>query len=138
MHFVRTCVIIFIITFSSLDQRVSQKIVKVIQDEIYSKLFEMYKGTAEAVTGGVLWENVYLDISQNSHGNNCVRVSFLIKLCCNFIEKETLTQLFSCEFCKISKNTFFTEHLRTTASGTEKVVLVKFMEVIRFSWNHVF
>ena len=54
MHFVRTCVIIFIITFSSLDQRVLQKIVKVIEDEIYSKLFEMYKGTAEAVTRGVL------------------------------------------------------------------------------------
>ena len=33
---------------------------------------------------------------------------------CNFIKKET--QLFSCEFCKISKNTFFTEHLWTTAS----------------------
>ena len=24
--------------------------------------------------------------------------------------------MFSCEFCKISKNTFLTEHLRTTAS----------------------
>ena len=24
--------------------------------------------------------------------------------------------MFSCEFCEISKNTFFTEHLRTTAS----------------------
>ena len=30
--------------------------------------------------------------------------------------KETLAQVFSCEFCKISKNSFFTEHLRTTAS----------------------
>ena len=35
---------------------------------------------------------------------------------CNFIEKETLTQAFSCESCEISKNTFFTEHLWTTAS----------------------
>ena len=26
---------------------------------------------------------------------------------CNFIKKETLTQVFSCEFCDISKNTFF-------------------------------
>ena len=34
---------------------------------------------------------------------------------CNFIIKETLTQVFSYEFCHISKNTFFTEHLRTTA-----------------------
>ena len=25
----------------------------------------------------------------------------------NFIKKETLAQVFSCEFCKISKNTFF-------------------------------
>ena len=30
---------------------------------------------------------------------------------CNFIKKETLAQVFSCEFCKIFKNTFFTEHL---------------------------
>ena len=28
----------------------------------------------------------------------------------------TLAQVFSCEFCKISKNTFFTEHLPTTTS----------------------
>ena len=26
---------------------------------------------------------------------------------CNFIKKETLAQVFSCEFCKISKNTFY-------------------------------
>ena len=25
----------------------------------------------------------------------------------NFIKKETLAQIFSCEFCEISKNTFF-------------------------------
>ena len=34
----------------------------------------------------------------------------------NFIKKETLAQMFSCEFCEISKNIFFTEHLWTTAS----------------------
>ena len=27
------------------------------------------------------------------------------------LKKETLAQVFSCEFCEISKNTFFTEHL---------------------------
>ena len=31
------------------------------------------------------------------------------------LKKESLAQVFSCEFCKISKNAFFTEHLRTTA-----------------------
>ena len=30
---------------------------------------------------------------------------------CNFIGKETLAQVFSYEFCEISKKTFFTEHL---------------------------
>ena len=34
---------------------------------------------------------------------------------CNFIKKETLAQVFSCEFFEISKNTFLIEHLRTTA-----------------------
>ena len=34
----------------------------------------------------------------------------------NFIKKDTLVQMFTCEFCEISKNTFFTEHLWTTAS----------------------
>ena len=75
---------------------------------------------AEAATGGVLWKKVFLKISQNSQENPCARVSFLIK---NFKKlfniklylKETLAQVFSCEFCEIFKNTFFTEHHWTTA-----------------------
>ena len=31
-------------------------------------------------------------------------------------KKETLAQVHSCEFCRISKDTFFTEHFWTTAS----------------------
>ena len=31
---------------------------------------------------------------------------------CNFIKKETLSQVLFCEFCEIVKNTFFIEHLR--------------------------
>ena len=37
-------------------------------------------GHPEAATGGVLSEKVFLDISQNSHENTCVRVSFLMKI----------------------------------------------------------
>ena len=37
-----------------------------------------------------------------------------------FFNKETLAQVFSCEFYEISKKTFFTEHLWTTASGGSK------------------
>ena len=62
---------------------------------------------------------MFLEISQNSQENICVRVSFLRKLQahpCNFVKKETLAQAFSFEFCEISKNTFFKENLRTTAS----------------------
>ena len=36
---------------------------------------------------------------------------------CNFIKKEILAQVFSCEFCEISKSTFFAEKLRATASN---------------------
>ena len=56
-------------------------------------------------------------------GNTCNRVCFfnnvagLRPMACTFIKKETLTQVFSCEFCKIFKNTFFTEHLQMTASA---------------------
>ena len=34
-----------------------------------------------------------------------------------FIKKESLAQVFSCEFCEISKKTYFIEQLLTTASG---------------------
>ena len=74
----------------------------------------------EAVVQRCSVKKVFLEISQSSQENPCARASFLIKLqaeACNFITKETLTQVFSREFCKISKNTFFIEHLRTTASA---------------------
>ena len=35
---------------------------------------------------------------------------------CNIVKRETPAQVFSCEFCKIFKNTFFTEHLQMAAS----------------------
>ena len=64
---------------------------------------------------------MFLEISQNSRENTSARVSFSIKFlasggACYFIKKETLAQIFSSEFCEISENTFFTEHIRTTAS----------------------
>ena len=31
---------------------------------------------------------------------------------CNFFEKETPTHVSSCEYCKVFKNSFFTEHLQ--------------------------
>ena len=46
---------------------------------------------------------------------------------CNFIKKETLRQVFSCEFCEISEHTFFTKHLRATASVLKKSLMKHFI-----------
>ena len=54
-----------------------------------------------------------LRISQNSQENTCVKVSGLRTAT---LLKKRLAQVFSCEFYEIFKNTFFTEHLWTTAS----------------------
>ena len=37
------------------------------------------------------------------------------------LKKKTLAQVFSCEFCEIFKNTFFTEYLWATASKNTKL-----------------
>ena len=50
---------------------------------------------------------MFLEILQNSQA-------------CNFIKKETLAQVFSYEFCEISNNIFFTEHLWETTAKTGK------------------
>ena len=56
---------------------------------------------------------VFLKISQNSQENTCVGIF-------NFIEKESPahspTQVFSCEYCEILKNTYFEEDMRTAVS----------------------
>ena len=54
----------------------------------------------EEATRGVLQEKMFLEISQNSQENTC-------------------------EFCEISKNTFFTEHLWASASINHKITLIK-------------
>ena len=50
----------------------------------------------EAVVQRCSVKKVFLRISQNSQENTCVS---------NFMKKETLAQVFFCEFCEISKNT---------------------------------
>ena len=53
---------------------------------------------------------MFLKISENSLKGICDTIFSLIKkqvLTLNFIKKETLAQVFPCEFWEISKNTFF-------------------------------
>ena len=67
-------------------------------------------------------KNVFFKISQNSQENNCAR-AFFVRLY-NCIKKETLAQVFSCEFCKTLNNTFFTEHLQATAPILRKLLSI--------------
>ena len=86
---------------------------------------------AEAVSKRCSFKKVFLEISLNSKENTGARVTFLTKLQVldpsfffnkvaglrpAILLKETLAQVFPCEFCEISKNIFLIEHLRTTAS----------------------
>ena len=52
-----------------------------------------------------------------------------------FFNKETLALVFSCKFCEISKNTFFTEHLWTTAIKKEALAQVFSCEFSEISKN---
>ena len=59
---------------------------------------------SEAVSRRCSVKKVLLEILQNSLENTYARVSFLIKL---QAWKKALAQVFSYEFCEISKNTFY-------------------------------
>ena len=72
--------------------------------------YTFFMNSTEAVAQRCSVKKLFLEISQNSYQNTCVRISFLIKLqasTCNFIKKESLAQVFPCEFCEIFKNTYF-------------------------------
>ena len=59
-------------------------IVNGLQSSIFFDVSEV-----EATIRGFLWKKVFLEISQNSQENTCVRISFLIKL------QTTLAEVFS-------------------------------------------
>ena len=63
----------------------------------------------EAVVQRCSVKKAFLEISQNSQENTCARVSFLRKL-------------FSCEFCEISKNTYF--HKAPLVAASSKTLII--------------
>ena len=66
-------------------------------------------------------KKVLLQISNNSH--LCQQASFLTKFQAkgsNFIKKETLAEVFSCEFCEICKNTYSYRPPLVVASDCKK------------------
>ena len=79
---------------------------------------------------------MFLEISQNSQENTCARVSFLIKLKAlglrpaTLFKKRLCHKCFPVNFCEISKNTFFTENLWTTASTHKNSVKLPFKRLV--------
>ena len=57
----------------------------------------------------------------------------------NYIKKDTLTQVFSCEICEIFKYTYFEELIRTTASNLNTylnfAIKHKFLQLRRLLFN---
>ena len=49
---------------------------------------------------------------------------------CTLFKKETPSQVFSCEFCEISSNIFFTEHLQVTVSEITQMITISFLPYI--------
>ena len=54
----------------------------------------------------------------------------------NFVKKEALAQVFSCEFCEISKNIFFTEHLATASEIHQVIHLSEVMKFYFFGFDY--
>ena len=73
------------------------------------KLLLVYNPFTEVVFRRCSVKKVFLKISQNSQENTCATV-------CNFIKKETLAQVFFCEFYGSFKNIFFYETPLVAAS----------------------
>ena len=79
-------------------------------------------------------KEVFIKISQNSWENTCMGACKPATLS----KKENPINLFSCEFCEIFKNIFFTEPLRTAASVPTGSIFVSWKNSLLFfhqSWN---
>ena len=74
---------------------------------IYTSFHCVYK--SEAVVQRCSVENVLRKFAKFTGRHLCQSLSFnkVAGLICNFIKKETVIQVFSCEFCEFSMNTFF-------------------------------
>ena len=84
---------------------------------------------------------MFLEIPQNSQENTCARVFFnkvagLSPKAWNFIKTETLAQVFSCEFCEISKNPFFYRTPLVAASDLWWSIFVNIVNGLQFPQNH--
>ena len=76
-------------------------------------LFLIKKRRSIDGAGGVLYKKLFVKISHYSEESTCVEIFFCKK---RLYQKDTPTQMFSCEYCEISENTYFEDYLGTAAS----------------------
>ena len=83
--------------------------VSYLQCSAWKKVNVKEQEQTEAVVRRCSIKKVFLEISQNSQENICVRESLnkVSHLRPATLFKKTLAQVFSCEFCEIYKSTFF-------------------------------
>ena len=79
-------------------------------------IWAIFRTMLETVARRSSVKKMLLQMSQNSQENACARVSFFIKLQA-FVKKRLWHRYFSCEFCKIPKNTFSNRTPPVAASG---------------------
>ena len=82
---------------------------------IYIGVFQGVLRNFEKVTGKHLLQGLFFNKVADLRSATLLKRRLWPKAC-NVIKKETLALVFYYEFCEISKNTLFTEHLRATAS----------------------
>ena len=81
-------------------------------------------GSAQARDGEDLWQWSRLEIRLITYRRSTIpQKQFIIIIIIIIIKNESLAQVFSWEFYKICKNTFFAEHHRTTASYYTAVII---------------
>ena len=71
----------------------------------------------EAVTGVVSEKKAFLEISQNSHENTCVRVSFFNKVA--GLRPKMKYQIFSTEYLLVIKKNWWSKTVSGTVSCTQ-------------------
>ena len=94
---------------------------------------------AEAVVRRCSVKKVFCEILLNSQENTCARVSFSQLQECNLIKIESLTQVFSYEFCEHLRTPFFRMHVvvapvkacnfTTNIRLRHRCIFVKFLEL---------
>ena len=122
LHDLIVFLVYWTITYSEPFQTSMMKFfVKIVTSKETTPLLRRFRSSHR----GCSVKGVFLEISQKSQENTCVRVSFLINCmpqACNFIKKEALVQCFPVNFAKFLRTPFL--------QNTSRRLLLTFKRVL--------